>query len=77
MYKRQNTALFCECKWTNDLIDSGVLELLVHRSQLFHYNSTHLFLFSKNGFTSGCTEMAEKLGNVTLVSYSDIYDNCL
>ena len=72
----KNTALFCECKWTNDLIDSGVLELLVHRSQLFHYNSTHLFLFSKNGFTSGCTEMAEKLGNVTLVSYSDIYGSC-
>ena len=71
----KNTALFCECKWTNDLVDSGVLELFVHRSQLFHYNSTHLFLFSKNGFTSGCTEMAEKTGNVTLVSYSDIYDN--
>lgn len=72
----RNTALFCECKWTNDLVDSGVLELLVHRSQLFHYNSTHLFLFSKNGFTSGCTEMAEELGNVTLVSYSDIYGSC-
>ena len=72
----KNTALFCECKWTNDLVDFGVLELLVHRSQLFHYNSTHLFLFSKNGFTSGCTEMAEKLGNVTLVSYSDIYGSC-
>ena len=72
----KNTALFCECKWTNDLVDFGVLELLVHRSQLFHYNSTHLFLFSKNGFTSGCTEMAEKLGSVTLVSYSDIYGSC-
>lgn len=72
----KNTALFCECKWTNDLVDSGVLELFVHRSQLFHYNSTHLFLFSKNGFTSGCTEMAEELGNVTLVSYSDIYGSC-
>ena len=70
----RNTALFGECKWTNEKVDLGVLETLVKRSQLFHYNNTHLYLFSKNGFTEGCKEEAEKLGNVSLVTFQDIMD---
>lgn len=63
-----------ECKWTNEKADLGVLEILVKRSQLFHYNNTYLYLFSKNGFTEGCEEEAEKLGNVSLVTFRDIMD---
>ena len=70
----RNTALFGECKWTNEKVDLGVLETLVKRSQLFHYNNTYLYLFSKNGFTKGCEEEAEKLGNVSLVTFQDIMD---
>lgn len=33
----KNTALFGECKWTNEKVDTGVLEMLIKRSQLFHY----------------------------------------
>lgn len=66
------TALFGECKWTNEKIDLGVLETLVHRSHLFNYNKVHYFLFSKSGFTRGCIDRANELGHVTLVGYVDI-----
>ena len=68
----KNTALFGECKWKNEKVDLGVLETLVARSQIFHYQNVHLYLFSRSGFTQGCQEEAAKLGNVTLVTYEDI-----
>lgn len=72
----KDIALFAECKWTTEKADLSVLETLVYRSKLFHYNHTHLYLFAKNGFTKGCEEAAEKMGNVSLVTYNDILD-CL
>ena len=68
----KNTALFAECKWTNEKVDLGVLETLVKRSELFHYKTKHYYLFSKSGFTKGCEDKAKEMGNVTLVEYSDI-----
>lgn len=65
-------ALFGECKWTNEKVDLGVLEMLVHRSRLFPYKKVHYFLFSKSGFTRDCGEKANELGNVTLVKYGDM-----
>lgn len=68
----KDTALFAECKWTNEKVDLNVLETLVKRSRLFSYKNIHLYLFSKSGFTKGCIDKANGLGNVTLVSYADI-----
>ena len=68
----KETALFGECKWTNEKVDTGVLETLMKRSQLFPYKNVRLYLFAKNGFTKGCIEKADRLGNVALVTYSDI-----
>lgn len=68
----KDTALFGECKWTNEKVDAGVLETLAKRSQLFHYKNTQLYLFSKSGFTKGCMDVAGRLGNVTLVTYKDM-----
>ena len=68
----KNSALFAECKWTNEKIDLSVLETLVQRSELFAYKNVHLFLFAKSGFTKGCIDKAAELGNVTLVTYADI-----
>ena len=68
----KNTALFAECKWTNQKVDLNVLETLVQRSQLFSYKTVHLFLFSKSGFTKGCIDRAAQLSNVSLVTYEDI-----
>jgi len=66
------TALFCECKWTNDNVDTGVLDTLISRSMLFQYTNIHLYLFSKTGFTKGCIDKANKMGNVKLVTFDDM-----
>lgn len=68
----KDTALFGECKWTNEKVDLGVLETLIERSRLFSYAKVQLYLFSKSGFTKGCIDRAAALGNVTLVSFEDI-----
>ncbi len=68
----KDTALFGECKWTNEKVDTGVLETLARRSHIFHYRDTRLYLFAKSGFTKGCEETAGKMGNVALVAYEEM-----
>ncbi len=68
----KSTALFAECKWTNEKVDLGVLETLIDRSALFPYKNVHCYLFSKSGFTKGCMDTAAAHGNVTLVTYKQI-----
>lgn len=68
----KNTALFGECKWTNEKVNLGVLETLVKRSELFSYKKVHYYLFAKSGFTKGCLDRANEMGNVTLVSYGNV-----
>lgn len=68
----KTTALFGECKWTNEKVDLGVLETLVKRSRLFSYKKNYYYLFSKSGFTKGCIDEAKKMGNVTLVGYAEM-----
>ncbi|MDO5564134.1 MAG: ATP-binding protein [Eubacteriales bacterium] len=68
----KNTALFCECKWTNEKVDLSVLEILKERSEIFSYKNSYFYLFSKSGFTKGCINKANEIGSVTLVSYKDI-----
>ena len=70
--QNSTSAIFAECKWRNENVDLDVLETLIDRSGLFHYTKLHYFLFSKTGFTKGCMDKAEEMGNVTLVSYKDI-----
>ena len=70
--KDSDSAVFAECKWRSEIVNSDVLETLVDRSGLFHYTKMHYFLFSKTGFTKGCMEKAREMGNVTLVTYDDI-----
>ena len=69
-----DTVLFGECKWTNEKVDAGILETLVKRSEMFRYRKVHLYLFAKNGFTRGCVEAAERIGNVTLVQYKELLE---
>lgn len=71
----KDSALFAECKWTNEKVDLGVLETLVERSNLFNDRKKHFYLFAKTGFTKGCTDKAMEMGNVTLVEYADMLDH--
>lgn len=68
----KNTALFAECKWTNEKVDLGVLETLIERSEMFDYKNKHFYLFAKTGFTKGCIEKATEMGNVTLICFEEI-----
>jgi AAA+ ATPase superfamily predicted ATPase len=68
----KNSAIFCDCKWTNEDVDSSVLETLIKRSRLFSFEKKYFYLFSKNGFTSGCKEKAKELGNVQLIRYEEM-----
>ena len=70
--QNSTSAIFAECKWRNENVDLDVLETPVDRSGLFHYTKLHYFLFSKTGFTKGCMDKAEEMGNITLISYKDI-----
>jgi len=73
MGANKDSALFAECKWTNEKVDLGVLEKLVERSDLFNcYKNKHFYLFAKSGFTKSCVDKAKEIGNVTLVSYDEI-----
>ena len=71
----KETALFGECKWTNEKVDVGILETLQARSKLFHYQNIKYYLFAKTGFTKGCRQKAAEMGNVTLVGYEDIVES--
>ena len=68
----KSTALFAECKWTNEKVDLGVLQTLVERSKMFNYKQKHFYIFAKTGFTKGCIDKANEMGNVTLISYDEI-----
>lgn len=67
-----DSALFGECKWTNEKIDNGVLDTLVERSRIFHYKNARFYLFAKTGFTKSCIQKADEMGNVTLVTFDEI-----
>lgn len=66
------TALFCECKWTNEKVDTAVLDTLVERSKLFNFTNIYLYLFAKTGFTNGSINKAKELGNIKLVNFEEM-----
>ncbi len=67
-----HSALFAECKWTSEKVETATLETLLQRSRLLNYAEKHYFIFSKSGFSAGCQKRAAELGNVTLVSYEEM-----
>ena len=67
-----HTALFAECKWTNEKVDVNVLESLISKSGLFDYTDAYYYLFSKSGFTKGCVEKACEMKNVHLIDYNSM-----
>lgn len=70
----KDSALFAECKWTNERVDLSVLETLVERSKLFPYQKKYFYLFAKNGFTKGCIDKATEMENVSLISYHEMLE---
>jgi AAA+ ATPase superfamily predicted ATPase len=69
---RNDSALFCECKWTNAQADADVLADLERQSDLFHYSNKWFWLFSKSGFTARLRRDAEKRGDVRLICFDEM-----
>lgn len=72
MAYRNEQALFGECKWTNALVDTDVLNDLLEQSKLFHYETTYFYLFAKRGFTQQCIDQSAALGNVQLITFAEM-----
>ena len=66
------TAFLCECKWTNENVDTGVLDTLIERSKLFSFTNTYLYIFAKTGFTKGCIDKAKEYGKVKLITFDEM-----
>ncbi len=64
--------IFGECKWNNEKVDLAVLEKLIARGELFNYTGRYYYLFSKSGFTKGCVDRAQEIGNVRLVLFEEM-----
>jgi len=47
---KESKAIFCECKWTEEQIDTYVLNSLVDKSTIFKYKDKYYILFSRSGF---------------------------
>ena len=69
---RKDNAIFCECKWTNALVDIDVLVDLQTQSELFPYKSKWFLLFAKAGFTDRLIKETDKHDNVRLIVFNDM-----
>jgi len=69
---RKDSALFCECKWTNDFVGVDVLTTLTERTELFNYKNVWRWFFAKTDFTDGMIEEAEKHDDIRLIRYEDM-----
>ena len=67
--------LFCECKWTNALVDIDVLKDLKEQSNLFNYGNKYFYIFAKTGFTENLIKEAEAADNIKLISFKDMINN--
>jgi AAA+ ATPase superfamily predicted ATPase len=63
-------AIFCECKWTNELTGKNVLDGLIEKSQMFNYKEKYYFLFSKSGYRTECRKNSGS--NVELIEFKDM-----
>jgi len=72
MVIQDDQALLGECKWRNADINMEILNQLLERGQLFHYEKQYYLLCSKTGFTKDVRAYAEHASNLRLISFADI-----
>jgi len=63
-------ALFCECKWTNEQVDSRILDNLMDKASMFNYSEKYFILFSKSGFKASLKKRTYE--NVSFVDFKDM-----
>lgn len=76
-YSGEN-AIFGECKWKNELLNIGVYNSLVKKSQdkkFNKYTNRYYFVFSKSGFTDGLIKLAQNNNKIKLIGLDDLFTN--
>ena len=69
---REDSALFCECKWTNEPVGVDVLATLSKRTELFNFKNVWRWFFAKTGFTDSMIEESGKHDDIRLIRYADM-----
>ncbi|MCL2481555.1 MAG: ATP-binding protein [Spirochaetaceae bacterium] len=69
-----SSAVFCECKYRNELMDIQTLNALVDKTEQWQYNHKYYILFSKSGFTKGLQNAAQNAKNIQLISLRNMYE---
>lgn len=65
--KKAGIILVGEIKWTNEKVDTDLLEELVRKSRLVNFRGVYKFmLVSKNGFTKKCIDRMDEIGCIHL-----------
>ena len=66
--------IFAECKWRNEVKDVPLLNELMEKTALFSgCEEKYYYIFSKADFSKQCRALADKAGNVTLVTLCDLF----
>jgi len=68
--KKERKAIFCECKWSDEQVDSHVLDGLIDKSSMFSYEDKCYILFSKSGFKVNVKKRAND--RVRLVEFNQM-----
>ncbi|MDR1753668.1 MAG: ATP-binding protein [Eubacterium sp.] len=69
-----DSAIFAECKWTNEPLNHSVIEELTRKSELFpQFNYKYYLLFSKSGFDKKIIIQSEKDNNIILVQLDNMF----
>ncbi|MDD3904340.1 MAG: hypothetical protein PHO09_11735 [Sphaerochaeta sp.] len=68
------TAHFGACKWTNEHIDSAVLDTLMKRSYLAEPNNAHEYwLYAKSGFCIALLDKSKQDKTIHLIGLEDLF----
>jgi AAA+ ATPase superfamily predicted ATPase len=72
--EKLSSALFCECKYRNQLTDIKILNSLIAKAELWKgYAHRYFMLFSRKGFTREVHAAAKQAGNVLLATLEEMY----
>jgi AAA+ ATPase superfamily predicted ATPase len=70
--EKNNQAIFCECKWTNEKISEDIIKNLIDKCAMFSHEKKYYYLFSKSGFTS--VALRKEAENIKLISFENMFE---
>lgn len=70
---KTEAAIFSECKWRNEPVDTDVIKSLQEKSALFPHPIKFWYIFSKRGFTKECEHKAKLNKNIRLITFEEMH----